>query len=71
MLCSLNRLVRCLQAVAVVLEQLRDGLIADAKAMTGEQFGGERRRALAGPAERRVWVAPGDLTPGITSGYGA
>jgi hypothetical protein len=61
-LCTLDRLVGCLQAVAMLTQKLRDRLVTDAYAVSLEQFGGKRVRALTCPAQRgfrvpsRHWI---------------
>ena len=57
MLLALDGLVRRLQAVAVLVQQLRDGLVADADPVRVEQLRGQHVRALARPPQRRLRVA--------------
>ena len=60
MLRALDGLVGRLQAVAVLLEQLRDGLVADGDLMLRVEFLREDVGALAGPSKRRLRIAAGD-----------
>ena len=60
MLRALDGLVRRLQAVAVLAQQLGHRLVADADAVLREQLRGQRVRALARPAQRRLRVATRD-----------
>ncbi len=53
-------LVRRLQAVAVLAQQLGHGLVADPDAVLREQLRGQRVRALARPPQRRLRVAARD-----------
>src|SRR5450432_688024 len=58
MLLALDGLVRCLEAVIVFLQQLRDCLVADANPEPREHLGRQHVRALACPPQRRLRVAP-------------
>ena len=49
-------LIRCLKTVAVLVQQFGHGLIAGPEAVALEQLGRERVRALASPAQGRLWV---------------
>jgi len=52
MLSALDRLVRCLEAVVVLAEQLGHRPVTDPNAVLREQLAGEQLGALARPAQR-------------------
>ncbi len=57
---AFDRLVRRLQAVAVLAQQLGHRLVADSNAVPREQLGRQGVRALAGPAQGRFGIATRD-----------
>jgi hypothetical protein len=57
---SLDGFVGRLKAVAVIAKHLGHRLVAGTDAVLREQLGGEHRRALAHPAQRRFWVSARD-----------
>jgi hypothetical protein len=54
---AFHGLARCLETVAALAQQSRDGLVADTDPVVREHLGRQRVGALVRPAQRRFWIA--------------